>query len=161
MKELLKKLKYDSSKDHIILLGDMITRGRKSLEVLNFAMEQKASCVRGNHEDRILLLRKQLKKHPKRSEELMATTNTKLKSELKLARKLSNEQVQWLEKCPVILNVENVPGVGHIAAVHAGLRPGVPLEKQVTLPFWFLPSIKILIPHPGSSTSDEHALDRP
>jgi hypothetical protein len=108
----------------------MITRGRKSLEVLNLAMSEGASCVRGNHEDRILLLRKQLDKNPK-SFSSIGKTSDRLKSEIKLARKLTEDQVKWLEACPVILNVNNVPGMGHIAAVHAGLRAGVPLAKQV------------------------------
>src|SRR5690606_34183834 len=128
---LLKKLNYDASKDHIVLLGDMITRGRKSLEVLNLAMSEGASCVRGNHEDRILLLRKQLDKNPRSFSNIENSSNKKLKREIKLARKLSKEQVKWLEACPVILNVNNVPGMGHIAAVHAGLRVGVPLAIQV------------------------------
>jgi hypothetical protein len=51
-------------------------------------------------------------------------------SERALARSLSDEQVQWLEDCPVILNVGQVPNMGQVVVVHAGLVPGIELEKQ-------------------------------
>ncbi|RPA82002.1 Metallo-dependent phosphatase [Ascobolus immersus RN42] len=152
LRALLKKVNHDQSKDHIILLGDMITRGRKSLEVLNYAMSLNASCVRGNHEDRILLLRKQIVKHPKSTHELERNSNQKLKAEIKLARKLTNEQTRWLEECPVILNINDVPGVGHVAAVHAGLRVGVPLAKQDPVQVMNMRSID---PTTGTPTSEK------
>lgn len=57
---LLSKIDYDKHNDHIILAGDIIAKGPSSLEVVDLAISMSASCVRGNHEDRILLARQSL-----------------------------------------------------------------------------------------------------
>ncbi|KAF9159798.1 hypothetical protein BGX21_003068 [Mortierella sp. AD011] len=50
----LKKVKFDSSKDRIILAGDMVAKGPQSLELIDRAMELGALCVRGNHDDKVI-----------------------------------------------------------------------------------------------------------
>lgn len=57
---LLSKVDYDKHNDHIILAGDIIAKGPSSPEVVDLAISMSASCVRGNHEDRILLARQSL-----------------------------------------------------------------------------------------------------
>ncbi|KAK4459057.1 hypothetical protein QBC42DRAFT_275247 [Cladorrhinum samala] len=42
------------TRDHLIFVGDMITRGPDSRGVVDLAMKVGASAVRGNHEDRVL-----------------------------------------------------------------------------------------------------------
>ncbi|EAW12764.1 putative serine/threonine-protein phosphatase [Aspergillus clavatus NRRL 1] len=132
---LLDEVSFDHERDHLIFTGDMISKGPDSPGVVDLARQYAASCVRGNHEDRILLLRHD-----------MATTNTLpaasdgdippdlffgLNSkERALARQLSDEQVQWLDACPVILDVGQIPAMGQVLVVHGGLVPGVALEKQ-------------------------------
>lgn len=56
LKKLLNKVGYNEKKDHIVFLGDMITKGPDSLAVVDFAIEHKAYCVRGNHEDEMFRL---------------------------------------------------------------------------------------------------------
>lgn len=56
-KELLEQVKYDDSKDQLILLGDYIDRGPASKEVLDFIMKLKehgAKVLMGNHEQIML-----------------------------------------------------------------------------------------------------------
>ena len=53
--KLLDKVQFDRDMDHLILAGDMISKGPDSAGVLDLVMELGASAVRGNHEDRILL----------------------------------------------------------------------------------------------------------
>lgn len=57
---LLFKIDYDKLNDHIILAGDIISKGPSSPEVVDLAISISASCVRGNHEDRVLLARQNL-----------------------------------------------------------------------------------------------------
>lgn len=97
------------------------------------ARELSASCVRGNHEDRVLLLRKEMTDTQTFAEEQDVGVNLytdKQLNERALARALSDEQAQWLGTCPVILNVGQIPTMGQVVVVHAGIVPGVELEKQ-------------------------------
>jgi len=56
LRKLLRKVNYDSKKDTVVFLGDMITKGYDSQGVVDFAIKNNAYCVRGNHEDEILSL---------------------------------------------------------------------------------------------------------
>ncbi|KAJ6001996.1 hypothetical protein N7522_007223 [Penicillium canescens] len=134
LEELLEKVSFKpNSGDHLILTGDLINKGPDSTGVVDLARGYSASCVRGNHEDRILLVRQELVKTnalatPEDDEEsYLSSRETR---ERALARSLSDEQAKWLSSCPVILDVGPVPGIGQVVVVHAGLVPGVELEKQ-------------------------------
>ena len=48
----------------------------------------------------------------------------------KLAKSFTKKQIDWIAACPVILDVGQVNGIGSVHVVHAGLVPGVKLEKQ-------------------------------
>lgn len=132
MVALLEKVSFSKKDgDHLIFAGDMINKGPDSAGVLDLALEFSASCVRGNHEDRILLSRRQMVESNTLSQADDSDDFSKKElRERELARSLSEEQVQWLQKCPVILKVGLIPGMGEVVVVHAGIVPGVDLEKQ-------------------------------
>ena len=135
MDKLLKKVAFNRhSHDHLIFTGDMINKGPASLEVVDFARTNSASCVRGNHEDRILLVRRAMiatGEFEERTASPGDTTGGKAYTPVQLlARQLNNEQAEWLEKCPVILNVGQVREMGHVVVVHGGLVPGIENEGQ-------------------------------
>lgn len=119
--------------DHLIFTGDMINKGPRSLAVVDFARQNYASCVRGNHEDRVLLLRQQMKdsntlgRPDDASKDSFSGGNY---IERKLARQLNDEEAQWLEACPVILKVGQIKEMGQVVVVHGGLVPGVDLDRQ-------------------------------
>ncbi|EKV12787.1 Ser/Thr protein phosphatase family [Penicillium digitatum PHI26] len=131
---LLEKVSFNQKGgDHLIFVGDLINKGPDSAGVVDLAREHSASSVRGNHEDRILLLRQKMVKTKTLTspdDVVYSGFSSRELGERALARSLSDEQAQWLENCPVILNVGHVPGVGQIVVVHAGLVPGIELEKQ-------------------------------
>lgn len=52
--DLLGKIHFDKSQDHLILTGDLINKGPDSAGVVDLAIELGAHAVRGNHEDRVL-----------------------------------------------------------------------------------------------------------
>lgn len=137
--KLLDKVSFSREDgDHLIFTGDIINKGPDSGGVVDLARELQASSVRGNHEDRILLQRQDIQQHEvAASQDLVGTEgrgeeffSAKELKERELARSLTEEQAQWLNACPVILNVGQVQGMGQVVVVHAGLVPGIELEKQ-------------------------------
>ena len=58
LKELLDKLDFDSSKDRLIFLGDLVNRGPKSLDVLEFlySMDHCDVNTLGNHDLHLIAL---------------------------------------------------------------------------------------------------------
>ena len=134
MLKLLDKVSFSTADgDHLIFTGDIINKGPDSGGVVDLAREYSASCVRGNHEDRLLLLRHEMEKAKALDGPRKGDSDIYSSRELKereLARSLSNEQVQWLDQCPVILKVGSIPTMGQVVVVHGGLVPGVELERQ-------------------------------
>jgi hypothetical protein len=120
----------------------MISKGPDSLGVVDLAQNIGASCVRGNHEDRVLLVYAELnaKRVPLPGpEEPIMLENDEMEEESfshgdyrdrALAKMLSHDQASWLMQCPVILKVGNVKGMDEVVVVHGGLVPGIALEKQ-------------------------------
>ncbi|RJE25015.1 ser Thr protein phosphatase [Aspergillus sclerotialis] len=138
--ELLEKTTFNPSNDHLIFTGDLITRGPDSLGVVDLARKHSASCVRGNNDDQVLILRHSMP-GSKDLDEISKSPDTKTNSKTNkplsktsqarnLARQLTDEQAEWLDTCPVILKVGQIPKMGEVVVVHAGLVPGVEFEKQ-------------------------------
>ncbi|KAM5437256.1 putative bis(5'-nucleosyl)-tetraphosphatase (symmetrical) [Microsporum canis] len=132
LEKLLAQVSFNREKgDHLIFTGDLISKGPKSVEVVQLAREYNASCVRGNHEDRVLLTRRKITSRCSQGFRADESTIGKRETEAHaLARQLSDDDANWLESCPVILRVGNINGMGDVVVVHAGLVPGVPLERQ-------------------------------
>ena len=62
---LCKKIKFNPNKDKLIFAGDLVNRGPKSLEVLNFCLENKncVTSVLGNHDFYLMYLLEHKKKN--------------------------------------------------------------------------------------------------
>lgn len=151
MVSLLAELQYEARTDHLIFTGDLISKGPSSPAVVDLAIAARASCVRGNHEDRVLLAHRdmstqhtQLKKkqplppapgvpveldqQPKvLDEESFAHGDAVDRA---LAQLLSKKQIDYLNECPVILDLGQIKGLGNVHVVHGGLVAGVRLERQ-------------------------------
>jgi len=113
---LLDAARFDAE-DRVVCVGDLVTKGEKSREVLGlFMSDARFTSVLGNH-DRALLAywrgeveKKQLKPAQK-----------KCAKELKDRR---DEYAAFLETLPRYVDL------GSHVVIHAGLRPGVTLEEQ-------------------------------
>ncbi|KIX09259.1 uncharacterized protein Z518_00338 [Rhinocladiella mackenziei CBS 650.93] len=139
LESLLKKVQFDPRTDHLIAVGDVVSKGPDSLGVIDLLRGHQASCVRGNHEDRLLLIAEDLQ-----STSLRSNKNSKLgaatgkqaiphndDSERDLAMSLNTDQLAYLKSCPVILRVGELKGFhGEVVVAHAGLVPGLALENQ-------------------------------
>ncbi len=90
--------------------------------------------MRGNHEDRILRLRRSMRTTPSPQWQIPNVSSPGKSppspQNVSLAQSLTDAQVCWLEACPVILRLGKVEGMGEVVVVHAGLVPGVSLEEQ-------------------------------
>ncbi|KAG7404148.1 Bis(5'-nucleosyl)-tetraphosphatase, symmetrical [Fusarium oxysporum f. sp. rapae] len=126
---LLEGTGFDSTKDHIVSVGDMVNKGPDSAGVVKRLMDLNASAVRGNHEDRVLLAWVAYNTMEDVAADLAvndAEAPPGESGDLKTARTLSPEQLDWLKSLPVILTVDPL----NLYIVHAGLVPGIELEQQ-------------------------------
>src|SRR6202044_897025 len=140
LQALLEKVQFDPERDHLVTTGDMIAKGPDSLGTVDLLREIGASCVRGNNEDRILLLAHDLNSSLLRHNGGSAGGNTSLEKsssplskppDESLSGSLNADQINYLQSCPVILKVGQVEALhGDVVVVHAGLVPGVPLDDQ-------------------------------
>lgn len=144
LKALLRKLNYNKKRDHLLVLGDFISKGRDSLGVVDELMEAGAKCIMGNHEYYVLqyyakyhgldepeFVSDQEKKKKKKKHSVFAA-GLEDDPEFRLARKLQPNQVEYINNCPVMYNIGKVPvhskkttgsyKTGTGVAVHAGLR---------------------------------------
>jgi hypothetical protein len=140
--KLLDKVGFNDKKDHLVLTGDLVSKGPDSAGVVELAMSLRASAVRGNHEDRVLLAyddmhTKQLPLPGPAEDQKTQIDDLEEESfnhgdykDKALAKTFSQKQIEWLKKLPVILKVGEIDGMGEVVVVHGGLVPGVELEKQ-------------------------------
>ncbi|KAL4877524.1 Metallo-dependent phosphatase-like protein [Aspergillus karnatakaensis] len=129
LEKLLKKVNFNPETDHLIFTGDLIQKGPDSLGVIDLARSYNASSVRGNHEDRVLTLRQDMIAANITDDSFDYVHPQDAKSR-QLARDLSPEQAEWLNALPVILDIGQVPNIGRVVVAHAGIVPGVELDKQ-------------------------------
>ncbi len=101
--------------DRVVAVGDLITKGPKSREVLElFRTDNRFQSVLGNHD---LALLKYWRGETSSLKSSQIITATQLESDSQL-------YVEFLGSLPLIIDLDS-----HLV-VHAGLRPGVSLEEQ-------------------------------
>ena len=109
--DLLRKAQYDDGATRLVLVGDLVNKGPKSLEVIRYCRENDIKAVRGNHDDKCLRLFDGV---------------DDLKDEYAYVRDMTAEDAAWLRSLPHTLTLPNVDSI----VVHAGLRPATSLEDQ-------------------------------
>ncbi|KAM5359763.1 hypothetical protein ACJZ2D_014244 [Fusarium nematophilum] len=127
--KLLKQIEFSPDNDHIVAVGDMVNKGPHSAEVVARLMELKASAVRGNHEDRVILAWSSLNSQQGVQAFLDSEDAANHRGEaedLQTARSLNESQLIWLKNLPVILSAEPMA----LYMVHAGLVPGIRADQQ-------------------------------
>lgn len=138
--ELMELVKYHPKRDHLVLLGDMVSKGPDNIGVLEYAMAVNASCVRGNHEDSILNSYAHLHhlpepkiNPPKGSDKKNQPRVHPLKmKDRDVARILKPKHIEYIGSCPAIMSLGKVGFHNtNAAAVHAGLQWNIDsLEHQ-------------------------------
>lgn len=140
VKTLLHRISFTPSHDHLILAGDLINKGPDSHGVLALVRSLSASCVRGNHEDKILRARAALFPTtsetttllPKSSSSSPSSGSGEGKMADTLARELTEKDIEYIRRWPTLLDLGALEELGYAraAVVHAGLVPGVDLIEQ-------------------------------
>lgn len=104
--------------DRVLFVGDLIARGPDSRAVLSIVRQVRARCVVGNHELRLLEVRRA---------RLRGETGPRLSPHHeRLLHQLSESDWALIEAMPLYLDLPE-----HAArVVHAGMLPGVPLHRQ-------------------------------
>lgn len=119
--------KYSGNNARLIFLGDLIDRGRHSIECLRLVKrlseDGRAECLAGNHEN----------KHVRyRSHQIALALNgtpnpMKRMSLVDLAaqNEFTENEIDWMRKLPLTIPIHN-----DWIALHAGLMPGIAIVDQ-------------------------------
>jgi diadenosine tetraphosphatase ApaH/serine/threonine PP2A family protein phosphatase len=114
--DLLDKVNF-GKKDRVVAVGDLITKGPKSREVLElFITDERFSSVIGNHD---LALRRHWNGEDVELKPSQKETHKELKDE-------KDRFLPYLNSLPFMIDLRS-----HLV-VHAGLRPNVELQSQTT-----------------------------
>ncbi len=108
LERLLARVAFDAKRDRLWLVGDLVNRGPRSLEVLRFAYDAEASLVSvlGNHDVHLLAVANGIRRRKPRDtfDEILRAPDR-------------NDLLAWLRARPLI------HGDGKFTLVHAGLHP--------------------------------------
>ena len=117
---LLKKINYDKQKDQIILTGDLVNRGPKSLDVLNYCLaDENITTVLGNH-DLYLLYLMNIKQGKGKLRKILKAANNK-------------EIFDWLITRPLLIQISDQSTNNKFIITHAGIPEIWSLEKAQDL----------------------------
>jgi serine/threonine protein phosphatase 1 len=105
--ELVNLIKIKCPNPRIICLGDFLDRADFPVECIRFAREKHIESVLGNHEALFLKwLKNKDQKHPTYYEQF------------------SKLDIEYIQNMPLYIELDNV------IAVHAGIKPNIPMNKQ-------------------------------
>lgn len=112
-----------SSQDQIYFVGDLIDRGPKSAQVVEFVQHNAYACVRGNHEQLLIDSFPNGQLHQPALQAWLYSGGQYTLSSYKSIHQLQ-EHLHWIVELPLYLDL------GDIWLVHAGVHPRLPVEEQ-------------------------------
>lgn len=112
-----------NSEDQVYLLGDLIDRGSKSCQVVEFVKNSSYQCLRGNHEQMLLDILSDDDIYPPALDAWMYSggKNTLDSYDGKVIKR---EHLYWMQQLPDYLDL------GDLWLVHAGVHPTMPFQSQ-------------------------------
>jgi bis(5'-nucleosyl)-tetraphosphatase (symmetrical) len=118
LQSLLQKLEY-SATDTVVLLGDFLSKGPDSLKVMTWARENSAMAILGNHEMNILYKYQSFKPLQFDDEDVFILDKhvNKFDQELQIARKLTPQDVVYLNSLPLVMEIDNIGICSHMGLV--------------------------------------------
>ncbi|KAF1822275.1 Metallo-dependent phosphatase [Dissoconium aciculare CBS 342.82] len=142
LQHVLRKSNFNEETDQLILVGDVVSKGPDSPGTLDELIKLNAISVRGNHEDRLLTAAKLSGPGQNDDPTTVSTSSKGAAKDALLLRHMKPHHLHYLRKMPLILHIpalpmalppsksKHSPIAEHMLVVHAGLVPGVPLERQ-------------------------------
>ena len=122
--DLLRKVNFEKGRDTLVLLGDIVSKGPESPRALRMARELGALSVRGSHDDAALAAYDYSQRNngalPKVSRGDTGGEN------FDFVKNLTRADAKFLREMPWTLEIPSLSAV----AVHAGLVPGVAVNRQ-------------------------------
>ena len=118
---LLKKLPEDAK---ICLVGDLIDRGPKSRQVVQYVIDNDIDCVQGNHEDMMVIEPSYWSLNGGIETLTSYSEKAEDKMHLQLDKELFKEHQLWMDKLPVYIeypDVKNEEG-RHLVVSHSILH---------------------------------------
>lgn len=115
------------SDDQVYFLGDLIDRGPKSSQVVNFVQQSSYHCLLGNHEQ--MLLDVVCSKRSTQAQQAWLYSGGHATVASYQDATIPQEHLDWMLQLPTHLDL------GDIWLAHAGVNPRIPLEKQTAEQF--------------------------
>ncbi|MEB3295026.1 MAG: metallophosphoesterase [Synechococcales bacterium] len=109
--------------DEIYFLGDLIDRGPRSCQVVEFVKRNDYPCVLGNHEQMLLEAFPQGQVFGPALQAWLQSGGRATMASYDDAETLL-EHIAWLQTLPIYIDL------GDLWLVHAGVHPNIPLEQQ-------------------------------
>ena len=129
-----------NSNDQVYFLGDLIDRGPKSAEVVDFVMKNQYHCLRGNHEEMLLEVVGQGKVTLQLYQGWLHSGG--FATVASYDSKIPQEHIDWMKELPLYFDL------GDIWLVHAGVSPEIPLAEQSATQFCWIREDFHAIPQP-------------
>lgn len=111
-------------KDMVYFLGDLIDRGPKSSQVVDFVRNSHYKCILGNHEQ--MMIEALLDKDGKNGawHAWFYSGGSKTVESYRETEIMPYDDLEWMRSLPLYLDL------GDVWLVHAGVNPKLPIQKQ-------------------------------
>lgn len=117
LQNLLGELAFESARDTLVFVGDLVHKGPGSAEVLSFARRSSALCVRGNHDDALIEAWYRVGRY---------RDSLDAYGYRELLERVTRDDIRWLQELPLTISFPWL----QVRVVHAGFVQGVDLKQQ-------------------------------
>ncbi len=131
MMTLLEKLDPGEA-DQVYFLGDLVDRGPKSAQVVEFVKQSPYRCLMGNHEQLMLNALPEVGKNTSAWQAWLYSGGHSTITSYQDAGIIPRDHLQWMRSLPVFMDL------GDVWLVHAGIHPKLPLSQQTEAEFCWI-----------------------
>lgn len=141
MMALLDKLALNSD-DEVYFLGDLIDRGPKGAQVVEFVKNSPYKCLMGNHEQLMLDAMPEVGKNQQAWQAWLYSGGQSTIASYQEAEIIPRDHLQWMRSLPLFLDL------GDTWLVHAGVNPKRSIQEQTVSDFCWIRKEFHSIPKP-------------